>query len=210
MRSPRLPVASDGAEVPFLVEFVAAAAGRAGLPVGTLCAVIDVNRLARDARDGDREAMGRFLSTIQGDVWRFCAHLTRSDDADDLAQESLLRIVSHLHRWHGDSAMAWSLGVARNVCFDHLRRKGRRRTDPVPDLPTMGVTAAYGVVETMQLLDALPLEQREAIVLTQLIGLPYADAAEVMRVPVGTIRSRVARGRDSLADGLRQQRRRQA
>ena len=172
--------------------------------------MIDVNRLADDARSGDREALARFLGAIQGDIWRFCAHLTRSDDADDLAQESLLRIVSHLHRWQGDSAMAWSLGVTRNVCFDHLRRKARRRTDPVADLPAVGVTAAYGVVETMALLDGLPLEQREAIVLTQLIGLSYVDAAQVMRVPVGTIRSRVARGRDGLAAQLHDdQRRRQ-
>ena len=88
---------------------------------------MDVDRLARAARDGDRAALARFLSAIQGDIWRFCAHLTRRDDADDLAQEALLRVVSHLHRWQGDSAMAWSVGIARNVCLDHLRRKARRR-----------------------------------------------------------------------------------
>ena len=154
--------------------------------------------------------MSRFLSTIRGDIWRFCAHLTSTEESDDLAQESLLRIASHLHHWRGDSALAWALGVTRNVCFDHLRRQARRRTDPVPQVPPVAVTAAYGAVETMLVLDRLPLEQREAIVLTQLLGLPYVDAAAVMGVPVGTVRSRVARGRDNLAAQLRRDARRRS
>jgi RNA polymerase sigma-70 factor (ECF subfamily) len=186
--------------------------GRREVPTGIrflqTVAVIDVSRLARSARGGDREALAALVRAIQADVWRFCAHLTQAEDADDLAQESLTRIVSNLPRWRGDSIMAWALGITRNVCFDHLRARARRRTDSVGEVPPAAVEAAYGDVETRQLLSSLPVEQREAIVLTQLIGMPYADAADVVGCPVGTIRSRVARGRDGLAAALRGQQRR--
>lgn len=170
----------------------------------------DLSRLAADARDGDRDALTRLVTEIQADVWRFCAHLTRVDDADDLAQESLMRIVANLHRWERGPVTTWALGVARNVCYEHLRRRYRRRTDPVAD-PTVAAEADHaGMVDTIHLLDSLPVEQREAIVLTQLIGLPYAEAAAVAGCPVGTIRSRVARGRDTLAAVLRPGQRRVA
>ena len=96
--------------------------------------------------------------------------------------------------------MSWALGVTRNVCYEHLRRRTRRRTVPAAN-PAHDLAAAddFGLVETVQVLSAVPLEQREALVLTQIIGLSYADAAEVVGCPVGTIRSRVARGRDALA-----------
>ena len=163
----------------------------------------DLNRLARNACEGDKDALSEFVITIQTDVWRFCAHLTRVDEADDLAQEALLRIVANLHRWERGPVMTWALGVTRNVCYEHLRRRYRRRTDPVAE-PTSPPAADHsGLVDVRQLLAELPLEQREAILLTQLIGLPYAEAAEIAGCPIGTIRSRVARGRDTLAQFLR-------
>jgi RNA polymerase sigma-70 factor (ECF subfamily) len=166
----------------------------------------DLDRLATAAAAGDRVSLDRFVRSIQADVWRFCAHLTRPSDADDLAQESLVRVVTHLQRWERGPVMTWVLGVSRNVCFEHLRKRTRRRTDPVADFPTRAAPDAHSAVETTQLLAVLPLDQREAIVLTQLIGLPYAQAAEVIGCPIGTIRSRVARGRDSLAEALHQAR----
>lgn len=165
--------------------------------------VQDLTRSAIDARDGDREALERFVRAIQADVWRFCVHLTSVDDADDLAQESLLRVVTYLQRWERGPVMSWVLGVTRNVCLEFVRAQGRRRTDPVAD-PARGVAGVdlHGLVETTQLLSCVPLDQREALVLTQIIGLSYADAAEVVGCPIGTIRSRVARGRDCLAEAL--------
>lgn len=163
----------------------------------------DLTRLAIDARDGDREALEQFVRAIQADVWRFCVHLTSVDDADDLAQESLLRVVTYLRRWERGPVMSWVLGVTRNVCFELVRARGRHRTDPVAD-PARGVAGVdlHGLVETTQLLSSVPLDQREALVLTQILGLSYADAAEVVGCPIGTIRSRVARGRDCLAEAL--------
>jgi RNA polymerase sigma-70 factor (ECF subfamily) len=165
--------------------------------------VLDLDRLAARAQSGDREALDTFVRTVQADVWRFCAHLTRPDEADDLAQEALLRVVAHLDRWQRGPVHTWVLGVTRNVCFEHIRRRTRRRTDPAADPPVPPSPDAHGAVETRQLLDGLAVDQREALVLTQLLGLPYADAAEVVGCPIGTIRSRVARGRDAMTEALR-------
>lgn len=166
-------------------------------------AVLELDRLAVAAAAGDQVALDRFVRDIQGDVWRFCAHLTRVDEADDLSQEALVRVVSHLRRWDRGPVKTWVLGVARNVCFEHLRKRTRRRTEPVAEVPRSFAPDTHGAVETSELLGALPLDQREALVLTQLICLPYAQAAEIIGCPVGTVRSRVARGRDAFAAALR-------
>lgn len=161
--------------------------------------MLNLDRLATDARAGDREALDTFVRTIQTDVWRFCAHLTRPGEADDLAQESLLRVVAHLDRWQRGPVITWVLGVTRNVCFEDIRKRTRRRTDPTAEPAQPPTVDQYGAVETRRLLEGLPYDQREALVLTQLLGLPYADAADVVGCPIGTIRSRVARGRDAMA-----------
>ncbi len=165
--------------------------------------MLDLDRLAAAARDGDRIALDRFIRAVQADVWRFSAHLTHPSDADDLAQDALVRVITHLDRWERGPVLTWVLGVTRNVCLEHIRKRTRRRTDPDADPPMPAAPDVNGEVETVLLLAALPPDQREALVLTQLIGLPYADAADVVGCPIGTIRSRVARGRTALIDALR-------
>lgn len=162
----------------------------------------DLTELAANARGGDDEALASVVVAIQSDVWRFSAHLTQLADADDLAQEALLRIVANLSRWERGPFITWALGVTRNVCYEHLRQRYRRRTDPVADVTVAPEADHADLIDTQQLLAMLPLPQREAILLTQLIGLPYAHAAEIAGCPIGTIRSRVARGRETLALAL--------
>ncbi len=164
--------------------------------------VLDLDALAQGAQDGDADALERFVRAIQPDIWRFCVHLTRFDVAEDLAQESLVRVIEFLPRWNRGPVLTWSLGVARNVCREHIRQVTRRRTDPVADPTTAATPDHADVIPTILLLTSLPIDQREAIVLTQLIGLPYAAAASVVGCPIGTIRSRVARGRETLAVAL--------
>lgn len=165
--------------------------------------MLNLDRLATAAQAGDRQALDTFVRTIQADVWRFCAHLTRPGEADDLAQESLLRVVAHLDRWQRGPVITWVLGVTRNVCFEDIRKRTRRRTNPAAEPSQPPTPDPYGAVETRRLLEGLPYDQREALVLTQLLGLPYADAADVVGCPIGTIRSRVARGRDAMSAALR-------
>jgi RNA polymerase sigma-70 factor (ECF subfamily) len=152
--------------------------------------------------DPTRDAPG-FVRATQGDVWRFVAALVDTASADDLTQETYLRAFRGLGEFAGrSSARTWLLSIARHVCADHIRTVQRRRRlaaalpEPVP------VPDPAGLVGTLDLVRGLPEERREAFVLTQLVGLSYEEAAASCGVPVGTIRSRVARARTQLLDGV--------
>ena len=169
-------------------------------------AVESLTRLALAARDGDEQALDSFIRTGQADVYRFCLRLTSADEAADLTQETFLRAWRSLSRFRGESeARTWLLGIARNTVADHIRRNARRRrlrvVTPMDPHDLRNHPAAGDDGEgraTAALLDELAEDRREAFVLTQLIGLSYDEAAVVCGVPVGTIRSRVARARDAL------------
>jgi RNA polymerase sigma-70 factor, ECF subfamily len=164
-------------------------------------AVDELTRLLLDAADGDRLALSSFVRQTQPDVWRFCAHLVDPGAADDLTQEVYLRAMRSVGRFRGDaSARTWLFSVARNTAADEIRRRRRRRRlpDPAPE----SVSDDTEVVALRDLVDQLDPDRREAFVLTRVNGLSYAEAAAVCRVPIGTIRSRVARARADLVHRL--------
>jgi RNA polymerase sigma-70 factor (ECF subfamily) len=152
------------------------------------------------AAAGDRGALTAFVRDTYDDVWRFCASLGSGQDTSDLVQETYERALRSLHRFEGRSTpRSWLLTIARNVCADAVRRARRRRAVEGEWLWRDRTQADHaGSLELELLLDALPRERREAFVLTQIVGLSYREAAEVCQVPIGTIRSRVARARDDL------------
>jgi RNA polymerase sigma-70 factor (ECF subfamily) len=161
--------------------------------------VDDPTRWLLAARDGDATAAAAFIRATQADVWRLCRHLGDVAGADDLTQETYARAWRSLPSFRGDaSARTWLLSIARRTAADAVRTATRRRRldtllprpERVPD-PAAGIAARA-------LLAELPVEQRTAFVVTQLLGLSYDEAAGVCGCPVGTIRSRVARARDAL------------
>lgn len=160
------------------------------------------------ARGGDADAVDHFVRALHRDVQRYVAHLCADPQAvDDLAQDTFLRALGSLHRFEGrSSARAWLLSIARRAVIDSYRYAAARpRLADVPDWRTavelaqpQGLPGFDDGIVLLDLLAALPQERREAFVLTQLLGLPYAEAAEVSDCPVGTVRSRVARARATL------------
>ncbi|MEU6020646.1 sigma-70 family RNA polymerase sigma factor [Micromonospora sp. NPDC048871] len=161
------------------------------------------------ARDGDPAAQADFVRATQAEVWRFAAALVDPDSADDLTQETYLRAFRALPAFEGRStARTWLLGIARRTCADHLRTVVRRRrlaqrltADAYTDVPHPDPAGQFGAADLVR---RLPTERRGAFVLTQLLGLSYAEAAAVEGVPVGTIRSRVARARSELVEAVGQ------
>lgn len=168
----------------------------------------DLTALALAAAAGDRVAMTAFVRRTQPEVWRVCARLGDSADADDLTQEVYLRALPALVRFRADaSARTWLLQITRHVCADHVRRRVRRRAllDRLVQRTTEHAVVEAprtGELELDEAILGLTRERREAFVLTQVSGLSYAEAAEVCEVPIGTIRSRVARARGDLLDAL--------
>ncbi|MFK0244163.1 sigma-70 family RNA polymerase sigma factor [Amycolatopsis azurea] len=171
----------------------------------------DVTRLAKLAGRGDRAALDLFLRETQQHVWRFVASLSDTQTADDLTQETYIRALRSLPRFKGDSsAKTWLLSIARRAVVDHIRAaQSRPRRSGIADWETAIDHAEPPArsrfeerVVLDQLIGALAPERKEAFVLTQTLGLSYADAAEICDCPIGTIRSRVARARDDLVAAM--------
>lgn len=166
-------------------------------------AVADARVTARalEARAGDRAALGEFIRLTQADVWRFLAHLTGRDAADDLTQETYVRAMDALPNFRGEStARAWLLTIARRTAVDGFRRESVRPPHGTIDADRLTVPDASARVEIERMLASLDPVRREALVLTQIVGFTYAEAAGIVGVPIGTIRSRVARARAELVD----------
>jgi RNA polymerase sigma-70 factor (ECF subfamily) len=175
------------------------------------CLQVDhLTRLLIDARDGDRCALERFVAETQADVWKLCRYLGDARDADDLAQETYERAISSVHRYRAEGpARGWLMTIARRVCVDHTRRAVRRRrrdaavyNDAVAGDGTGTLTSTDGAerIAVDAVLDELSDDRKAAFVLTQVLGFHYDEAADVIGVPVGTIRSRVARARLDLVE----------
>jgi RNA polymerase sigma-70 factor (ECF subfamily) len=165
------------------------------------------------ARTGDPAAAERFVRATRSDVWRFVAYLGSDvHGADDLTQETYLRALTSLPGFAGrSSARSWLLSIARRVVADCYRTAAARpRIADTADWRTAaersqphGLPGFEEGVALLDILAALDASRREAFILTQLLGLPYADAAEAAGCPIGTVRSRVARARDNMTRLLR-------
>lgn len=139
-----------------------------------------------------------------------CRRLAGNDaDAADATQEALLAIVRGLDRFDGRARFGtWAYRVATNACLDELRRRTRRPTPGLPEFEQPAPDrrgADDGVVDRLTLDDALsqlPEEFRVVIVLRDQLGMDYAEIGEVLDIPPGTVRSRIARGRGRLATML--------
>ncbi|MGA5704166.1 sigma-70 family RNA polymerase sigma factor [Peterkaempfera bronchialis] len=171
----------------------------------------ELTALALFARAGGPAEVEAFIRATQRDVWRFVAHLTDVESADDLAQETFLRALRSLPAFEGrSSARTWLLAIARRTVVDRFRHDAARpRSAAVRDWPEAlerQCGAAPGFEEGVVLADLLayvPGQRREAFVLTQIAGLSYAETAELCGCRIGTVRSRVSRARDQLIALLR-------
>ena len=152
---------------------------------------------------------GRFLYTV---AYRLTG---KDDDARDLVQEVLLRLHRGLATYRPGSLEGWLSRITTNVFLDGVRRRQRRPTDLLPEEPDRAdrVLPASKAAEeafsdatlsadVQRALDALPDEFRVAVVLCDVAGLPYQEIATSLGVPVGTVRSRIHRGRALLRETL--------
>lgn len=168
----------------------------------------DLTRLLVAARGGDRAALAAAIRCSQTEVWRLAANLVSPQDADDVAQDTFVRMWRALPAFRAEaSGRTWLLAIARRACADAVRQLGRRRRlasrleHEHPAAPAGGFDAA-GLHAVAALVGTLERSRREAFVLTQVVGCSYDEAAAVCGVPVGTIRSRVARARADLVTAL--------
>ncbi len=165
---------------------------------------------ARRAADGDSSALDALLRDHTALVHGVCRRiLGNPDDALDATQEALLAIARKIGSFDGRAKFStWAYRVATNAALDESRRRGRRPV-PTENLPETGRNHGAGTesavadrLDVDAALSALTPEYRAAVALRDLVGMDYAEIAEVLGIPAGTVRSRISRGRAALADLL--------
>ena len=161
----------------------------------------------------DRVAnFGEQVGTLLPRLRRFARALTRHpQDADDLVQLAVERALTRSTQWRPDSSLTnWMLAIVRNAWIDETRARHRRDAVLVPENEAVDVgdTGTDRDIEWWSIQSALgrlPEEQRLAVALVLIEGLSYREAAQVMEVPIGTLTSRLARGRVALQSMLTDQ-----
>ena len=141
---------------------------------------------------------------------RFAAGLARDPaDGDDLCQATVVRALDRRAQWQpGTRLDSWMMTMMRNIWIDEQRARRRRGETFVGEEAGLGVGAGGGQEEAVELsvidraLRTLPDEQREAVLLVMVEGYSYKEAAEIIDCPVGTLNSRLVRGRDALLTRL--------
>ena len=173
--------------------------------------------LVAAAQGGDRTALDVLLRRHYDRIHAVCRRIAGGTrDADDAAQEAMIRIVRSLDRFDGRSAFGtWAYRIATNASLDELRRRGRRpalhivpegeddlpreQADPLAHRHVEAVADQMAIDEALA---ALPEDFRVAVVMRDVGDLDYAEIAAQLDVPIGTVKSRIARGRKMLLERL--------
>ncbi len=157
---------------------------------------------------GDEQAFAVLIHRHQNQLWAVARRTSHtSDDAADALQDALFNAHRHAHRFRSDAQVtSWLHRIVVNACLDRIRRNKLRQTVPLPEYdipafadphdPTISVDLRLSIGHA---LDALPSDQRAAVVAVDVEGYSVSDAAELLGVPTGTIKSRCSRGRAKLA-----------
>ncbi len=173
--------------------------------------------LLRRAQRGDADAFEQLMTPLEKMVWRICWHYTgQRETASDCAQEAMIRIWRSLGGYRGECAFeSWVYRIAANCSMDAMRKQKRDKSESIEPLKEAGfdpadpepgteekVIAAERKRQLRENIARLPEDQREALIMTQLEGISYEDAAERLGVSEGTVKSRVNRAKMKLKEWM--------
>lgn len=190
-----------------------------------IAANVDDHALVAAAQGGDRSSLDVLLRRHYDRIYAVCRRVIGHDaDAADAAQEAMIAIVRGLAKFDGRSSFStWTYRIATNASLDELRRRQRRPVNHLAhkdndnnhvEIADPQSSTRIDAIGDHLLIDsalaALPEDFRVAVVLRDVGDLDYAEIAEVLGVPVGTVKSRIARGRAVLAANLGQDSRNQS
>jgi RNA polymerase sigma-70 factor (ECF subfamily) len=183
---------------------------------------VDEIALIQAARGGDLDAFNRLVLGYQDLVYNHAYRMIGEEEsADDATQNTFISAYNHLGSFRGGSFKAWLLRIVTNACYDELRRRKRRPTVPLEPLDDTGeeVESAHWMVDPIDqpekqveqaelqraiqhCLDNLPSDFRSTVIMVDIQGLDYFEAAQAIGKPIGTIKSRLARARLRLRECL--------
>lgn len=183
---------------------------------------MDEKALIQDALQGDFDAFNRLVLAYQDRVYNQAYRvLGESQAADDATQEAFISAYKNLRSFRGGSFRAWLLRIVTNACYDELRRRKRRPTTPLEPVDDAGdeIESPHWISDPGELpednvvrselgqaiqhcLDQLPIDFRVVVVLVDVQGMDYLEASEAIGKPLGTVKSRLARGRNRMRECL--------
>ena len=161
---------------------------------------------------GDLESFDRLMTAHEGKVFAVCLRMLGDrDKALDAAQETFITVLRKADSFQGRSAFTtWLYRIAVNACYDLLRKEGRRPVAPLPETCQPADPSSLWKLEAAEARPAieralaeLPAEYAAVVTLSDLQDLPLQTVAEVLELPLGTVKSRLFRGRKQLAHALR-------
>ena len=159
-------------------------------------------------RDGDPSAFEELVRRHEQRIYNLCLRmLGKPEDARDATQEAFLAALRKLSTFRGDSRFStWLHRVAVNACYDTLRRRQRRPEEALPEEPGPApgdlAEAAAEAVDVQQALQRIPEDFRAVLILHDVQDVGYEEIAEILGVPVGTVKSRLHRGRVAMGQLL--------
>lgn len=178
-------------------------------------------RLIGASQQGDAEAFNQLVRLYESRIYNLCYRmLGDADSAADAAQDTFIAAFRKLRSFRGGSFRSWLLRIATNTCYDVLRARKRRPTasldattfetdDMASEPPDQGETPDEFALRRelsaaiQQGLALLPEDQRATVILCDIQGMAYGEIAQIMSVNIGTVKSRLSRGRARLRDVLR-------
>ncbi|HEU5015415.1 MAG TPA: sigma-70 family RNA polymerase sigma factor [Roseiflexaceae bacterium] len=179
-------------------------------------------RLVESARHGEAESFNALVRLYEGRVYNLCYRmLGDADSAADAGQDAFLSAFRNMRKFRGGSFRSWMLRIATNTCYDVLRARKRRPTTSLDadaqhdeDAPALQIADEGETpderVQRRELatairaaLDTLPEDQRIVVVLSDVEGMSYDEIAEITGTNLGTVKSRLSRGRARMRDALK-------
>lgn len=179
----------------------------------------DPQTLIARSLSGDRNAFHQLVATLQGAAQRMAYRLLRNEEAAaDAVQDALLKTFHALATFRGGSFKSWFLRIVLNTCYDLIRKQARQATTSLDALPVEPETESHLIAlaepperyaERMELqqwlvrgLTTLPADQRQVVILFDVEGYSYNEIVAMTGAPMGTVKSRLSRGRVRLRDYL--------
>ncbi len=184
-------------------------------------AIMEMPELIQAARAGDELAFNHLIGHYQAAAQRLAQQILRTEEAAaDAVQDALIKVHRALPRFQDGNFRSWLLRIVTNTCYDYLRSQRRRSTVSLDDLtepsgaefpqlradelqnPEMLVTQQESLQFLLHAIEDLPNWHRDVVLLVDVHGYDYTEAAEMLGLPLGTVKSRLSRARSALRDQL--------
>jgi RNA polymerase sigma-70 factor (ECF subfamily) len=184
---------------------------------------MDETRTIQEAQQGSLAAFNQLVMAYQGTAYNVAYRVIgEGEAAADACQDAFLKAYQAIKQYRGGSFKSWLMRIVTNTCYDHLRYKGRRPANSLEDMVENPTSDSVKLVngaehpeewvlrgelnDLIQIgISQLPEDQRLVLVLSDVQGFSYQEIAEIIDQPLGTVKSRLSRGRQRLRDFLWQQ-----